>query len=182
MRVNLGHLLKLPMGESVEYRVEEDPVDPRGANAELLDVDITAIDADVKATHTNPGALLEGEARARVAQQCVRCLRSITSDVETTFAEQYYATLSVDSATPMPQPPLDAKTIGPDFNIDLTPLLREEVILATPQAPLCRPDCRGLCPVCGQDLNEAPHGHEAPSDERWAALKAFKAGDGDVGH
>lgn len=182
MRVNLGHLLKQQVGQSVAYKVEEDPVDPRGDNAELLDADITAIDADVKATHTNPGALLEGDARARVAQQCARCLRAITSEVQTTFAEQYYARLSVDSGSPMPEPPRDAKTIGADFNIDLTPLLREEVILATPTAPLCRPDCRGLCQVCGQDLNDSPHQHESTDDERWAALRGFKAGGDDVGH
>ncbi|MBM4434775.1 MAG: DUF177 domain-containing protein [Chloroflexi bacterium] len=178
MRVNLGHLLKQPMGESVAYKVAEDPIDPRGDNADLLDADIRAIDADVKATHTNPGAYLQGDARARVSQQCVRCLRPIESEVEATFAEQYYATLTVDSGAPMREPPPDSKTIGPDFNVDLTPLLREEVILATPQAPLCRPDCRGLCQVCGKDLNESPHDHEAPADDRWAALRGFKAGDG----
>lgn len=180
MRVNLGHLLKQPKGESVEYKVAEDPVDPRGDNALLLDADIRAIDADVKATHTDPGAFLEGDARARVAQQCARCLRAITSEVEARFAEQYYATLAVDTGAAMPEPPADAKTIGRDFNIDLTPLIREEVILATPQAPLCRTDCRGLCAVCGEDLNEAPHAHDAAADERWAALRRFKPGD-DVG-
>jgi len=48
--------------------------------------------------------------------------------------------------------------------------LREEVILATPLAPLCRPDCKGLCAVCGRDLNLEPHTHEGTTDERWSTL------------
>lgn len=124
--------------------------------------------------HTDPGALLEGDARVTVAQRCARCLGSIDTPVEARFAEQYFATLSVETGAPMPAAPRDAKTIGHDFRIDLTPLLREEVILATPQAPLCRPDCRGLCPQCGLDLNEKPHEHPPETDERWSELRALR--------
>ncbi|MBZ0251760.1 MAG: DUF177 domain-containing protein, partial [Candidatus Methylomirabilis sp.] len=40
--------------------------------------------------------------------------------------------------------------------IDLTALLDEQLSLNAPIQPLCRPDCRGLCPVCGADLNTIP--------------------------
>ena len=174
MKISVAPLLKEPMGSTEDFHFEEHPIDPHGENAGLLDADITGIDADVVATHTNPGALLEGDARANVAQQCSRCLTPIDTPVDARFAEQYYATLTVDTGTPMPDPPLDAKTIGHDFRIDLTPLLREEVILATPLAPLCRPDCEGLCPQCGRDLNVDPHEHEEGVDERWGALAKLK--------
>jgi uncharacterized protein len=177
VKISVGPLLKLPMGESIDYRVDEDPVDPRGENAELLDAQVTAIDADIRATHTNPGALLEGDARATVAQECARCLKPIDTPVEARFAEQYYATLNVDTGAAMPDAPLDAKTIGHDFRIDLTPLLREEVILATPLAPLCRPECKGLCPVCGLDLNESSHEHDRDVDERWSVLRDVRIED-----
>src|SRR3990170_2224603 len=65
----------------------------------------------------------------------------------------------------------DAEIIGSDFMIDLTPLIREEVILATPLSVLCRPDCKGLCPDCGADLNERPHTHEDLIDDRWSKLR-----------
>ncbi len=174
MKVSVAPLLKQPVGDTADYHVEESPIDPRGDNAELLDAAITSIDADIHATHTNPGAFLEGDAHATVSQECVRCLRPIVSPVDMTFAEQYYAKLNVESGAPMAEPPRDAKVIGSDFLIDLTPLLREEVILATPQAPLCRPDCKGLCPVCGLDLNEAPHEHDLATDQRWEALEGLK--------
>lgn len=178
MKVSVAPLLKQAMGESIDYRLEERPIDPRGDNAELLEAQITAIDADIKAIHTNPGALIEGDARATVAQECARCLTPVELPVRTRFAEQYYATMSVDTGSPMPAPPLDAKTIGQDFRIDLTPLIREEVILATPPAPLCRPDCKGLCAECGKDLNESPHDHERDPDDRWSALRTLRVEDG----
>lgn len=58
--------------------------------------------------------------------------------------------------------------------IDLEPLLREQFILAIPFAPLCRDDCRGLCPQCGVDRNSAPCTCEAPVDPRLEGLKALK--------
>lgn len=174
MIVNVAPLLKQPVGTQAGYRVAEDPIDPRGENAGLLDAGVTAIDADIQVTHTNPGAYLEGEAAAEVAQQCSRCLRPITLPVAARFAEQYYATIGVESGEALDDAPSDAKTIGSDFRIDLTPLLREEVILAMPQAPLCRPDCLGLCPTCGEDLSARPHAHEEVVDERWAALQQLR--------
>lgn len=175
MKISVAPLLKQPMGSRADHHVAEGPpIDPRGENAGLLDADIRAIEANIQATHTNPGALIAGDARATVSQECARCLKPIGSPVIAHFAEQYYATLQVETGATMPEPPRDAKTIGSDFTVDLTPLIREEVILATPVAPLCRPDCRGLCPVCGLDLNESPHEHQAEVDQRWARLRGLE--------
>jgi len=58
--------------------------------------------------------------------------------------------------------------------IDLEPLLREQLILAVPFAPLCREDCKGLCPQCGIDRNFATCNCEGPLDPRFAALKGLK--------
>ena len=89
-------------------------------------------------------------------------------------ADQNDATHEVVSRAATDAPPPDTKRIGSDFKIDLTPLLREELILATPLAPLCKPDCKGLCLECGRDLNEDPHDHDAPVDERWSRLSKLK--------
>lgn len=171
MRISVAPLLKQPIGSHEDLHVGEDPIDQRGQNAELAAAGFASFDAHVRATHTDPGAYLEGRASGEVEQQCSRCLRQITSPVTTDFAEQYYATIGVVSGEELPEAPLDAKTIGSDFRVDLAPLLREELILAMPQAPLCRPDCKGLCAECGRDLNEEPHEHERGVDDRWAALR-----------
>jgi len=172
--INVAPLLKQPLGTRVDYEIEESPIDPRGDNAGLLEAAIVDIDALVHATHTNPGAYFEGSVDAHVAGQCARCLVPIDTPVHADFAEQYYATVPVERGVGLVEPPLDAKTIGSDFTVDLVPLLREELILVTPVAALCRTDCAGLCPVCGVDLNERPHAHDEEIDERWTALRTLK--------
>jgi len=172
--INVAPLLKQPLGTQAEFRLEEDPIDPRGENAELLDAGAESIDARIQATHTNPGAYLEGEAHALVERECGRCLRPTHTPVTARFAEQYYATIGVMSGEALDAAPDDAKAIGSDFRIDVTPLLREEVILATPQVVLHAPDCKGLCAICGEDRNEHPHDHDEPVDERWAKLQELR--------
>jgi uncharacterized protein len=172
--INVAPLLKQPLGTRVDYEIAESPIDPRGENAGLLEASIVDIDALVRATHTNPGAYFEGSADGHVAAQCARCLTPTSTPVHADFAEQYYATVPVEHGVALVEPPLDAKTIGSDFKVDLVPLLREELILVTPVAALCRPDCAGLCPECGDDLNVRPHTHDEVVDTRWSALRELK--------
>ena len=62
-----------------------------------------------------------------------------------------------------------------DGDLDLDTWARDLVALSLPDQILCRPDCAGLCPVCGKDLNIEPHVHdEAAVDPRWAALEALR--------
>jgi len=178
--VNVAPLLKQPLGTRVDYEIGESPIDPRGDNAGLLEAAIVDIDALVHATHTNPGAYLEGSADGHVAAQCARCLRPIDAPVHAEFAEQYYATVAVERGRGLVVPPIDAKTIGSDFRIDLVPLLREELILVTAVPPLCRADCAGLCQLCGDDLNDRPHAHDETIDARWSKLAELNERTGRV--
>lgn len=59
-------------------------------------------------------------------------------------------------------------------HVDLEPLFREQFVLAIPYAPLCREDCKGLCPQCGTNLNTGTCTCEKPIDPRLAALKNLK--------
>jgi Predicted metal-binding, possibly nucleic acid-binding protein len=59
--------------------------------------------------------------------------------------------------------------------LDLSAWARDAVALALPEQILCRPDCAGLCPLCGKDLNAEPHTHdEEQADSRWAALAELR--------
>ena len=59
--------------------------------------------------------------------------------------------------------------------LDLAPMVREEVLLGVPDAPLCRDDCAGICPSCGADLNDGPCGCTTTvRDERWAVLDQLR--------
>jgi uncharacterized protein len=59
--------------------------------------------------------------------------------------------------------------------VDLSPLFREQVVLAVPFAPLCSEDCKGLCPQCGADRNLERCDCKPPVDPRWAALQTLKS-------
>ncbi len=62
-----------------------------------------------------------------------------------------------------------------DDRLDLSTWVRDAIALALPEQILCRPDCAGLCPVCGKDLNVEPHEHvEEATDPRWAALQQLR--------
>lgn len=108
-----------------------------------------------------------GRIRARVAEVCTRCLNSAERDVEVALDLRF-------------EPDLDVWEEGPglyrlDGNreaLDVGPALREELILALPDFPVCRPGCKGLCPVCGVDLNETECDCAVETrDSRWDALR-----------
>ena len=62
-----------------------------------------------------------------------------------------------------------------DDRLDVSAWARDAVVLALPEKILCRPDCAGLCPTCGRNLNDEPHEHDgAQADPRWAALEALR--------
>jgi uncharacterized protein len=62
-----------------------------------------------------------------------------------------------------------------DDRLDASAWARDTVALELPEQILCRPECAGLCPVCGKDLNVEPHEHvERELDPRWAALESLR--------
>src|SRR6185503_5411291 len=109
-----------------------------------------------------------GRLRTAVKGQCRRCLTDvrlpITAEIGALFSQEPDA---ADDPDAYPLPP-DAGMI------DVTPALREELILAVPAYLECRPDCKGLCPRCGQDLNLGPCDCAPATDPRWAALEPLK--------
>jgi uncharacterized protein len=122
------------------------------------------VEADVTLESLPDGIVVSGVVTAPWEAQCRRCLKPVEGHVAARVRELYR------------QEPVDgddAYVVEGD-RLDLTPLTREAVVLDLPLAPLCRPDCRGLCPVCGADRNETDCGHGgAARDERWAALDAL---------
>lgn len=95
---------------------------------------------------------------------CHRCLTTFSSEGAARFSQVYrYAGTADDE---------DLMEVEPDGWIDLFPPVRDEVGLALPLAPLCREDCLGLCPRCGNDLNTEPcEGHEEVSSSPFAVLE-----------
>jgi uncharacterized protein len=109
------------------------------------------------------GVLVTGTAQVKLAGSCARCLEQIESEDSVVIQELYcYPDRELDDP--------DASRLEGDL-VDLEPLLRDVVVIDLPFNPKCRPDCAGLCPRCGANLNSDPgHTHDADVDPRWAAL------------
>jgi uncharacterized protein len=125
---------------------------------------------DVRLESVMEGVLVSGTAVAPVAGECARCLDPLTDRVEVELTELFaYPHTATEESTD----PDEVSRVVDDF-VDLEPIVRDAVLLALPQAPLCRDDCPGLCPECGGKRAElgAEHRHET-MDPRWAALKRF---------
>jgi uncharacterized protein len=103
----------------------------------------------------------------RLHGPCMRCLEDAFVDVEVR-AREYHA-LAADA-------PADLRSdYVADDAVQLSQWARDAIAEALPDQILCRPDCAGLCPVCGKDLNVEPHVHEETvADPRWAALEALR--------
>jgi len=103
-----------------------------------------------------------------VTGECRRCLSPVAVKVSAAAAA-----LFTHDPEALEDP--DAYRLAPDATeIDLAPAVREELLLAVPRFLLCREDCRGLCPRCGQDLNAGPCGCAPTADPRWRALESLK--------
>ena len=111
---------------------------------------------------------MSGTAAATAVGQCSRCLIDLTEPVIARLRELYAYPDSTTAATTDD----DELPRLVDDLVDLEPLVRDEVVLALPMAPLCRPDCPGLCAECGERFDDLEPGHSHEIlDPRWAALR-----------
>jgi uncharacterized protein len=126
------------------------------------------VDARLDLSRTAAGYAIRMRFVAHVDGPCMRCLADADVPVEIDARE-------VDQPRTA-----DEELMSPYINEDelqLARWARDSLALALPFQLLCRPDCRGLCPVCGISLNDvdpAEHGHEAGPDPRWAKLRELK--------
>ncbi|MEO5367779.1 MAG: DUF177 domain-containing protein [Magnetococcus sp. WYHC-3] len=112
-----------------------------------------------------------GQVSARVAQNCARCGCRFESDLEA-VVERFYVVGRDPSEAGGEHLMEDDTVYLPDGMLAVKSLAEEELLLALPVAPLCRAQCRGLCPQCGADWNEGPCRCDAPEqDGPFAALR-----------
>jgi uncharacterized protein len=108
------------------------------------DLVLNYLQGDLRLSRNSRGILAQGVFRTGVVGECVRCLTPTLVPVEFEIEELFTSPPTADAAY----------SVDDTGILDLAPLFREETILAVPMGVLCRPDCAGLCPECGQNLNE----------------------------
>jgi uncharacterized protein len=125
------------------------------------------VPAELTITKATTGTVFELAFRAGVRGPCFRCLRETVVE-ESVRAREYEAT------NPGNDEELRNEYLHDD-RLDLTAWARDALALQLPDKILHAPDCAGLCPVCGMDMNEEPHTHdELAADPRWAALDELR--------
>ena len=124
------------------------------------------VPAELTITRASTGTVFELSFHVRLHGPCYRCLEDAVLDLPISAGEYQATTPESDE---MRTPYLE------DDRLDLSAWARDALALELPDKILCKPDCAGLCPVCGKDLNAEPHEHDEPQpDTRWSALAELK--------
>lgn len=151
LKFNVGFLLNTPIGTSRDIHFDYAEI--------LLQPDFRLFDFSgvAKASRTPQGILIQGEFQGCTPAECVRCLTEFKQILHTSFDELYAfdQRSTTDSGLILPE----------DGNINLEPLVREYLLIEMPISPICKSDCLGLCPECGQNLNELPRDHRHPKED-----------------
>jgi uncharacterized protein len=128
-----------------------------------------SVRADVLIERVVDGLLVRGTVTAPAQVACARCLVTRGETLSSDVIELFSSDVGEDD---------EPGYAIVDAAIDLDTMLRDALADVMPVRPLCRPDCRGLCPVCGADLNNRPcGGHEERTDPRWSALSELELPD-----
>ncbi|MHB0859370.1 MAG: YceD family protein [Anaerolineae bacterium] len=175
MRYNVAQLLKEGIGAS---RV-------RDIDGDLYEIDEnnpgpTHVEGAVEFLRTVEGILASCQAHLTLLQTCRRCLELVESDVHLLFEEEFVPSIDMDTGATLPiTDDTSAELLIDEHHIlDLSEVLRQNAILAAAGSDLCRADCRGLCPVCGRNLNDGPCGCVVDrTDPRLAVLGKLLGAD-----
>ena len=158
--------LRLTSGEGrrLELQVGIEPFD-LGGETYAVDPDTVPVALNVSRL-TGSGYSLMIRFSATLSGPCMRCLAAASP----TFEVQAREVSQPGEGDELDSPYVD------DGHLDLHGWVRDALALTLPAQLLCRPDCAGLCPECGIDLNTAgaEHHHEQPPDPRWAKLSELR--------
>jgi DUF177 domain-containing protein len=171
---NVAGLLGDDPGASREYEVADVTI-PLDEGMALS----RPINGRVRFQRTNRGILVDAKLQTGLRAECSRCLRPMEVQVDIAIEEEFLPALDLATGKPLPtdaEP--DVARLSDHHELDLEPLIRDELVLAEPIAPLHSPDCLGLCIECGLPLDEGTHDHPTDDfDPRLEALRGFKPDD-----
>ena len=165
-----GLLAEAP-GAVREYAIDEVDVDP----GEGL-VATEPVSGTLRLSRTNRGLIVDARLRTALAGECARCLRPLMTPIGFRIEEEVLPTIDFASGAPVVlEEDEDPETprLTDHHELEMRPLVLEAISLEEPIAPVCEPDCPGLCTECGERLEAGHPDHDAPLDPRLEALRAF---------
>ena len=145
LRLNVGFIVIQSIGYSRDFHFEFPQI-------QLQDLKLEHFAGLARISRTPQGLLVQCKFQGVVDEQCVRCLIDFHQLLEIDFSDLYaFSSRSVSESGLM---------VPEDNNIDLEPLVYEYMLIAIPISPVCKPDCKGLCAECGEDLNQNSCEHQ----------------------
>jgi uncharacterized protein len=150
-RINVGFIVHEEVGYTAQFPFDFDKVK---FGDDLVLRDFSGV---VDIGRTPQGLVVTGDFSATTDLECARCLKTFDGRLHWDMTELFaFSEKSVSESGLM---------VPEDAQIDLEPIIRDYALLEIPISPICKPDCKGLCPVCGQDLNIRDCGHRSSEDE-----------------
>jgi uncharacterized protein len=138
-------------------------LEPFFLGGQRYDASPATIPVRLHVTQPSGATLFDLEVHARLVGPCMRCLAAAAVVIDATAREFHDPDAALGDELRSDYVLDDVQQVGA--------WARDVVALETPEQIVCRPDCAGLCPVCGKDLNAEPHVHaDRDPDPRWAAL------------
>jgi uncharacterized protein len=139
LRINVGFIVNAQVGYNRDIHFEFPHI--------ILDNDIELDNFTglVRVSRTPQGVFVQCEFGGQISTECVRCLDPITHPLKTEFSDLYAFNNRSTTESDL--------ILRDDGDIDLEPLAREYLVLEIPISALCRENCKGLCPVCGDNRN-----------------------------
>ena len=163
--IDLGRL-RLRPGEVRDEGLELE-LEPFVLGGQRYELSPPRLPVDLRISQASGATVFELRLQAHLTGPCMRCLA---------FAEVASGMSAREFHDPdaLPADGLHSDYVADNF-LDVAAWARDVIALELPEQILCRPDCAGLCPVCGKDLNAEPHEHmEREPDPRWAALAELR--------
>lgn len=142
IKFNVADIKKKLMAEKT-FQMELEPAELEMSPEDLPIIGKISVEGNIE--NAGDVLLLKAHLKARVKRTCSRCLKEFEADTEAQVEERYFPLETSEL-------PEDALTYKFDI-VDITEALREGLIVVEPVQPLCKEDCKGLCPVCGADRN-----------------------------
>jgi uncharacterized protein len=170
MMFNVSGLIQEGIGATRRHDLE--------AKLSFDDREEVTVTGEVEFLRTKAGVLVRAWLNAKLAGACSRCLTPLQLDEPVGFEEEFQAAVDLRSGAPLrPEIDPDAFLIDEHHMLDLTEAVRQYLEASAAMQPLCRPDCRGLCPRCGSDLNNGECNCEGDAlDSRWERLAILRGG------
>ena len=164
MRYNVAQLLREPIGSTRSFDLYE-----AFSGAERF---ADHVNGSIRLLRTHQGVLASADVRVDATLTCGRCLIEYPLDLTLSIEEEFFPIIEINTGRRLAVPlGAEGTQIDATHTLNLTEVLRQYVITDSPMKPICQPDCGGLCPQCGANLNHQECTcSTAEIDPRWQGL------------